>query len=171
MKKIENIIEAILFVSGEPIDTKLLKDSLKIEETDLKLALEKLKNKYNEESGIKFIITKNQIGLFTNEMYYDEITNFFNFDKEKYLSRAALEVLSIIAYKQPITKAEIEEIRGVKSDYIISKLVNDEFIFVSDKLDAPGLPNLYSTTDKFLFQFNLESLEDLPKVDIEEIEI
>lgn len=171
MKKIENIIEAILFVSGEPININLLKDSLKIEDTDLELALKNLKNKYDGESGIKFIITENQIGLFTNENYYDEITNFFNFDKEKYLSRAALEVLSIVAYKQPITKAEIDEIRGVKSDYIISKLVNDEFIFVSDRLDAPGLPNLYSTTEKFLFQFNLESIEDLPKVDIEEIEI
>lgn len=171
MKKLENIIESILFISGDPVSISLLKDSLDIDDEQFNNILDKLKNKYDDDSGIKLLATENKLGFFTNEDYHEEITKFFNFDKEKYLSRAALEVLSIVAYKQPITKAEIDEIRGVKSDYIVSKLVNDEFLYVSDKLDAPGLPNLYSTTEKFLFQFNLTSLEDLPKVNIEEIEI
>ena len=96
-------------------------------------------------------------------------SKFMNYDKRKSLTNAASEVLSIIAYKQPVTKSEIDEIRGVKSDHILSKLVNEGFIYVSGQLESPGKPNLYNTTNKFLLKFNLESLEELPIIEKEEI--
>lgn len=171
--KIKNIIEAILFVAGDQISIKFLAETLNISQEEIRLILYELKEtKYNESSsGIVLTVSGDSIAFTTNPKFYNEISEYFNYDKMKNLTNAALEVLSIIAYKQPVTKAEIDRIRGVKSDHIISKLVNDDFIFVSDKLDAPGLPNLYSTTDKFLLKFNLESIEDLPNIEIEGVEI
>lgn len=172
MNKIKNIIEAILFVSGEPIKIKKLSDSFNISEKEMLEILSELhKDKYGINQGIQLQINDGEVILTTNHEFYDSISMFFNYDKTKTLSNAALEVLSIVAYKQPVTKSEIDNIRGVKSDYIISKLVNDEFIYISDKLDAPGLPNLYSTTNKFLRKFNLKNLDELPLIEKEEMEI
>lgn len=172
MKKIKNIIEAILFVSGEPIKVNKLADSFNIGENEMLGILSELyEEKYGADQGIQLQINDGEVILTTNHEFYDSISIFFNYDKTKNLSNAALEVLSIVAYKQPVTKSEIDNIRGVKSDYIISKLINDEFVFISDKLDAPGLPNLYSTTSKFLRKFNLNSLEELPQIEREEVEI
>lgn len=172
MDNIKNIVEAILFVSGEPVKIQKLADSFNISIDEIKLVINDLKDeKYGNDQGIKVQINNDEVLFVTNELYYDHISNFYNYDKTKNLSNAALEVLSIVAYKQPVTKSEIDNIRGVKSDYIISKLINDEFIYISDKLDAPGLPNLYSTTNKFLRKFNLGNLDDLPQIDREEVQI
>lgn len=172
MEKIKNIIEAILFVSGDPVKLNKLANRLEVSHEKLVEVIKEMKKtRYNNKQGIQIILTEEEISFATNELYFEEISDFFNYDKTKNLTNAALEVLSIIAYKQPVTKAEIDKIRGVKSDYIISKLINDEFIFISDRLDSPGLPNLYSTTNKFLRKFNLNSIDDLPKVDIDEVEI
>lgn len=172
MKDIKNIIESILYVAGEPININLIAKVMNLNYDETRNLLEELKiEKYNENSGIVLNIYKDEVLFTTNESNYDYISDFFNFDKQKQLTNAALEVLSIIAYKQPVTKAEIDNIRGVKSDHIISKLLNDDFIYVFDKLDQPGLPNLYKTTNKFLLKFNLENIEQLPEIDIEGIEI
>lgn len=168
MPDIKKVIEAILFVAGEPVNINSLSKSLKTSKEEISFAINSLiEEKYNRDnSGIIINKTNDEITFSTNERYFDIIAEYFNYDKQKELTNAALEVLSIVAYKQPITKSEIDFIRGVKSDHIISKLVNDGFIYVSDKLDAPGIPNLYSTTNKFLLKFNLESLNDLEKIDI-----
>ena len=151
---------------------KKLADSFNIGENEMLGILSELyEEKYGADQGIQLQINDGEVILTTNHEFYDSISIFFNYDKTKNLSNAALEVLSIVAYKQPVTKSEIDNIRGVKSDYIISKLINDEFVFISDKLDAPGLPNLYSTTSKFLRKFNLNSLEELPQIEREEVEI
>lgn len=172
MKDIKNIIESILYVAGEPININLIAKVMNLNYDETRNLLEELKTeKYNENSGIVLNIYKDEVLFTTNESNYDYISDFFNFDKQKQLTNAALEVLSIIAYKQPVTKAGIDNIRGVKSDHIISKLLNDDFIYVFDKLDQPGLPNLYKTTNKFLLKFNLENIEQLPEIDIEGIEI
>lgn len=172
MNEIKNIIEAILFVSGDPVNLKKLSIAFNIGIEELRQVIEELiLERFDSNRGIQIKLFDEEVLFVTNEKYYDNIANFFNYDKSKNLSNAALEVISIVAYKQPVTKAEIDNIRGVKSDYIISKLLNDGFIYISDKLDAPGLPNLYSTTTKFLRKFNLNSIDELPKVDKEEVEI
>lgn len=172
MNNLKNIIEAILFVSGEPVKIKKLSSTFNVNESEVMALLDELiKNKYGNDDGIQLQIIEDEAVFTTNNIYYDYISNFFNYDKTKNLSNAALEVLSIVAYKQPVTKSEIDNIRGVKSDYILSKLVNDDFIYISDKLDAPGLPNLYSTTSRFLRKFNLNNLDDLPTIEKEEVKI
>lgn len=169
MTDLKKVIEAILFVSGDPVSIKSLSKSLNVSKEDIITAINSLiDEKYNNDiSGIIIIKTNDEFSFSTNEAYFDIISEYFNYDKQKELTNAALEVLSIVAYKQPITKSEIDLIRGVKSDHIISKLVNDGFIYISDKLDAPGIPNLYSTTNKFLLKFNLESLDDLKEIEVE----
>lgn len=169
MTDLKKVIEAILFVSGDPVNIKSLSKSLNVSKEDIITAINSLiDEKYNNDiSGIIIIKTNDEFSFSTNEAYFDIISEYFNYDKQKELTNAALEVLSIVAYKQPITKSEIDLIRGVKSDHIISKLVNDGFIYISDKLDAPGIPNLYSTTNKFLLKFNLESLDDLKEIEVE----
>lgn len=172
MNKIKNIIEAILFVSGEKVNINDLSKVLNISTNEIKNILLELKDeKYNENSGIILNFMDNYVNLTTNNNYYNYISIFFNFDKQKELTKAAMEVLSIIAYKQPVTKSEIDNIRGVKSDHIIQKLINDEFIIISGKLDSPGLPNLYKTTEKFLLKFNISDLKDLPEINIEDVKI
>lgn len=169
MPNTKKLIESILFVSGDPVNINSLSKSININKDEIIKAVDELiEEKYNRTiSGIIINKTNDEISFSTNEECYDVIAEYFNYDKQKQLTNAALEVLSIVAYKQPITRAEIDLIRGVKSDHIISKLVNDDFIYISDRLDAPGLPNLYSTTNKFLLKFNLESLDDLPEVEVE----
>lgn len=170
MDNLSKVIEAILFVSGTPVNIDFLSKILNVSKKDINEAVNKLiEDKYNRNiSGIIINKINDDIVFSTSEEHFNVLEEYFNFDKQKELTTAALEVLSIIAYKQPITKAEIDMIRGVKSDHIISKLISDDFIYISDRLDAPGLPNLYSTTNKFLLKFNLESLDDLPEIPVEE---
>lgn len=166
MNSNKSIIESILFISGEPVSIKLLADTLKITEKEILIELDELsREKYSKDSsGININILGKLVTFTTNDSNYNIISDFFNYDKQKQLTNAALEVLSIIAYKQPVTKSEIDDIRGVKSDHIISKLISDGFIYISGKLDAPGIPNLYSTTERFLLKFNISSLEELPQL-------
>lgn len=159
------IIESILFFTGEAIDIKYLREFLDLSEEELEVSLANLRKKYNEESGIILKENDGKIVFQTNEKYYDTLIIFFDIKTTKDLTKAALEVLSIIAYRQPVTKAQIDEIRGVKSDNIIKKLLDEDFIYISDTLDAPGRPNLYMTTSTFLRRFNIEKIDDLPEVE------
>lgn len=165
---IEEKIEAVLFFTGEAIELEDLRDFLAVDEDQIAEALKNLKEKYKAPSGIVLCQYGNKIIFQTNPSYYDFLVSFFDISKNKDLTKAALEVLSIIAYKQPVTKSQIDDIRGVKSDNIIRKLVEEDFIYVSSTLDAPGRPNLYSTTSTFLRRFSLDTIDDLPKVEYEE---
>lgn len=167
--KISSIVESILFVSSEPLT---IKDCQKIfiesgealvSIKDIKLAIDKLEKKYQKkDSGLSLLRIETSYQLISridNNFYVEKILIK---KRKKSLSQAALEVLSIIAYKQPITKIEIEEIRGVKSDSVLSGLLENELIYESGRLEKIGKPILYSTTDKFLVEFGLKSLKDLP---------
>lgn len=167
MEELKKLIEAIVFISGEPVKLNQISKTFNISINEIKKAVyELITEKYSiENSGIILNLINDEIVLTTNNDTFEKVAVFFNYDKQKQLTNAALEVLSIIAYKQPITKGEIDSIRGVKSDHVISKLINDDFIYISDRLDAPGIPNLYSTTNKFLLKFNLNSLDELPKLE------
>ncbi len=162
-KNIEDIIAGILFVSGVGIEKKEIIEKLEIDKEQLDDAIEKLKKKYSGKSGIHFKAYGNKIQLCSNPHYADYISSVLQKIKERQLTKKAMEVIAIIAYKQPITKLEIEQIRGgVSSDYAIQVLLEKNLIDVVGRKDAVGLPFLYGTTDEFLKRFELNSLEDLP---------
>ncbi len=167
--KISSIVESILFVSSEPLTIKdfqkifIESGEALVSIKDIKLAVDKLEKKYQKkDSGLSLLKIETSYQLISridNNFYVEKILIK---KRKKSLSQAALEVLSIIAYKQPITKIEIEEIRGVKSDSVLSGLLENELIYESGRLEKIGKPILYSTTDKFLVEFGLKSLKDLP---------
>lgn len=164
--KIKSIIESLLFVAGDPISISELSEFFSMDGLKIREVLSELKDeKYSEDSGVVLVINEFDCCLITNESNYEYVSKFMNYDKRKTLTNAASEVLSIIAYKQPVTKSEIDDIRGVKSDHILSKLLNEGFIFISGQMESPGRPNLYSTTNKFLLKFNLNSIEELPIIE------
>ncbi|MGE5400886.1 MAG: SMC-Scp complex subunit ScpB [Ignavibacteriales bacterium] len=180
MEKIYNsIIEALIFASDESISAaEILKAIKEIDGEDAGLAIEdiekcidELNEKYNLQD-ISFNIMKVSNGfLFATKPEYGKYVGFLSTEKSKRrLSQAALETLAIIAYKQPITKPELESIRGVNSDYILNMLLEKNLITITGRSDSIGRPLLYGTTDEFLKYFGLYSISDLPKPrEIEEI--
>ncbi len=165
----KKIIEAILFVSSEPISEKRLKEFLLISEKEIEEIISLLNEEYEKTNRV-FRIRKIAKGyqLFTLPEYSDYLTKFYADKKKKRLSPTALEVLAIIAYHQPITKQEIEKIRGVDSTYILNILLEKKLIKIEGRAKKPGAPFLYGLTKEFLKYFGLNSFEDLPKK--EEIE-
>lgn len=168
--KIAGVVESILFVSSEPLSIKechkIFFESGEIDVSikDVSTAIDKLERKYQKkDSGLSILKIENSYQLISRIDNNRFVEKIIIKKRKKSLSQAAFEVLSIIAYKQPITKIEIEEIRGVKSDSALSNLVENELIYESGRLDKIGKPILYSTTEKFLLEFGLISLKDLPK--------
>ena len=162
-KKIKDIIFSVLFVAGEGIEKPFIAEKLGIKEKDVDKAIEDWQKEYCGEKGIHIITYKNKVQLASNPEYADYIGAVLNPIREKTLTRAALETLAIIAYKQPITKLEIEEIRGVNNcDYAIQILMDQGVIEVAGRKDAVGKPLLFATTDGFLKRFNLQDLGQLP---------
>ncbi len=160
---IEKLVEAILFVSGEPINMVDITSKLEITEEELNAAVETLRVKYNKDtSGIVLLEFNHKLQLATNSDLVEDIMKVICPIRERALTKSAIETLSIIAYKQPITRLEIEEIRGVSCDYAINILLDHKLIEVVGKKDAVGKPLLFGTTDEFLKRFNLSSLEMLP---------
>ena len=163
LDNLEEIIMSILFVAGQGIEIEDIASKLNVSEDKVKNAIAELKKKYTREHGINVITYKNKVQLSSNPEYSDFIADVLNPIKEKALTKAALETMAIIAYKQPITRLEIEEIRRVNSsDYAIQVLLSHNLIEVVGRKDAVGKPLLFGTTDEFLKRFDLTSLEDLP---------
>lgn len=161
-----DIIEAILFISGDEVSTEFIQSKLNVSEMEMYAALEILKNRFSKEHGINLIVFNDKIQFSTNPELAGYISDVLNPIREKELTKAMLETLSVIAYKQPITKAEIEELRGVDSTYAISMLVKLDMIYIAGKKEAIGKPLLYKTTDEFLKRFSLTTLEELPDVEV-----
>lgn len=158
-----NVIEAILFVSGEPVAMPELAAALDLTEIETIPVIERMRRHYAEqERGIQLLMLGNKLQLCTNEKYAASIKKMFHTDKERSLSQAALETLSIIAYKQPVTRAEIEALRGVKCDHSIAVLTEHGLIEEVGRKDTIGRPRLFGTTDAFLRHFGLSSLSELP---------
>ncbi|MFH1197665.1 MAG: SMC-Scp complex subunit ScpB [bacterium] len=174
-----SVIESLIFASDEPIvGNEIIKAVKEIDGDDIDISLDaidktvdELNNKYaSEESSFKIIKIAHGY-IFATKQEYAKYVGYLSMEKSKRrLSQAALETLAIIAYKQPITKPEIESIRGVNSDYMINTLLEKNLITIKGRADTVGRPLLYSTTDEFLKYFGLFSLTDLPKPrEIEEI--
>lgn len=178
--ELKHIVEALIFASDEPIDINTLVNIIKsvkkdFEELELysqvENAIEEL-NEFYEVNSVAFRIIKIARGYqFATRPEYSRYVGFMNTERrQKRLSQAALETLAIIAYKQPITKPEIEKIRGVNADYILSTLLEKNLICIKGRAETVGRPLLYGTTDEFLKYFGISDISDLPKPrEIEEI--
>ena len=169
MENLNNTIEAILFALGREISAMEIVNTLEVEEADVLSAIESLKEKYNATQGVTLIEVNGQYQLVTNNKYYEDVNKFVENTKRKNLSVAAQETLSIIAYNPKITKTEIENIRGVNSDFAVSRLLECGLIEEVARLNLPGRPAAYSVTNEFLRSCGIEKVEDLP--DYENIKI
>jgi len=159
---LEKELEAILFVSGDGLSVDYLTEKLGVSPAELENAMETLRQKYSGDCGIHLIKYRKNYQLSSNPAYATRISEILNPIKERNLTRAALETMAIIAYKQPITRLEIDEIRGVDSTYSVQVLVNNNLIEVIGRKDTIGKPLLYGTTDEFLKRFELDDINNLP---------
>lgn len=159
------IIESILFAAGREVTIKELMTVLEAESIDIISIVNEMKENYEKEDrGIQIINVDGAYQLCTKKKNYDYICQIFDKRAKLQLSQSAMETLSIIAYNPRITRAEIEAIRGVSSDGVIYKLLDYNLIAETGKLDAPGRPTTFSTTNEFLKMFGLSSLKDLPEL-------
>lgn len=159
-------LEYLLFISGEPLKIKYTANILNLNKEDLLLLIEEINKDYdNRKKGIYIKVFNKHIQFATNTRYQDILMNFFKKSKTKLLGNSTLEVLSAIAYKQPITRAEIDDLRGIKSDYSIRVLLERDLIEECGRLETVGNPKLYKTTIRFLRNFGLSSLDELPIIE------
>ncbi len=165
---IKNIIEAIMFAYSEPITIKELNNAIneELSPKEIELMLNTLIQEYKDNNrGVQIIKLQDKYQMCTNKEYSNFVKNILEPKKKKTLSQATLETLTIIAYKQPVTKVEVEEIRGVKCDRAIQNLLESELIYEAGRLDKIGKPMVYKTTSEFLRLLSIEKLEDLPPID------
>ncbi len=167
MENLENIIESILFVAGDPVLVSDICFKCDVKEKEVNEAVKLLQEKYNEESGIKLLSFNGKLQLSSNPNYVDYISAVLNPIRQRNLTKATLETAAIVAYKQPITRTEIEETRGVNSDYAINILLEHKLIEIVGHKDTVGKPALFGTTDEFLKRFCISSIDELP--DYEEL--
>lgn len=171
LSELEAKIEAILFTMGDAIEVERLAAATDQDEDTCRKVIRSMMDKYaGDDRGIQIIELDGAFQMCTKSDMYESIVRIAHVPKKHVLTDVLLETLSIIAYKQPITKMEIEHIRGVKSDHAVNKLVEYELVCEVGRLDAPGRPILFATTESFLRNFGIESLEDLPVVEAEKIE-
>lgn len=162
-KEIESAVEAILFASGEPVQIERICVALELERSAAEQALQRLMDYYAyERRGIRLLRVEDSWQLCSAPDYADAIRRAFEIRKPAKLSQPALEVLTIIAYYQPTTRAYVDQIRGVDSAYTMSLLLDRKLIEECGRLQVPGRPHLYRTTSQFLRAFHLTNLEDLP---------
>ena len=158
-----NIIEAILFASGEAIEEDMFREKLQVSKIEMDKAIRKLEVKYSGENGIHLLNFNHKLQLATNPEYKEAIASVLTPIREKEFTATILECAAIIAYKQPITRTELEKIRnGRSSDYAITTLMTLDMIEPVGRKDSPGKPVLYGTSDSFLKRFKLKSIKDLP---------
>ena len=165
MENLESVIESVLFVAGEPILISDLCFKFNVKPKEIEKVVAKLQEKYNEKSGIKLLCFNNKLQFASNPKNADEVALILNPIRQRNLTKVTLETIAIIAYKQPITRLEIEETRGVNSDYAINILLEHKLIEIVGRKDAVGKPALFGTTDEFLKRFDISSIEELPDYD------
>lgn len=165
------IIEGILFAKGEPVELEDIASVLGITSSEAEKLTEELSSEYEKgERGISIIRLENAYQMCTCKSVYEALIRYITVPKKHSLTDVMLETLSIVAYKQPVTRVEIENIRGVSSDHAINRLVEYGLIEEAGRRRAPGRPQTFKTTDEFLRRFGLSSKDDLPGVDPETME-
>lgn len=169
--RIKSAFESIMFIFGEPIDVKIAAAAVGVDKSEAYECFRELVSDYeSRNSGIRVRETDGRFGFVTYEENFDYIRAVTTPAKERRLSQAALETLAIVAYKQPVTKSEIDSIRGIKSDRVIEGLIFKELIEDRGRSNAIGRPALFGTTKKFLEYFDLKDLGELPTLDDDELE-
>ena len=165
-KHLEAVFEAVLFTMGKSVELRQLAIATGQSEEETRQAVERLKVRYDkEERGMEIIELEDNYQMCTRTGFYENLIRVAASPKKQVLSEVVLETLSIIAYKQPVTKMEIEKIRGVKSDHAVNRLVEYNLVQEVGRLDAPGHPALFATTEEFLRRFGIGSTENLPDMD------
>ena len=171
LKEIENIVEGILFAMGGTVEPSKIAKALEIDDKQVVEAIEALKEFYEKDNrGITITELDGAYQMCTSPDIYEYLIRIAKQPKKYVLTDVLLETLSIIAYKQPITKSEIEKIRGVSCDFAVSKLVEFGLVTELGRLDAPGRPMLFGTTEDFLRSFGVSSIEELPELSQTQIE-
>lgn len=168
LREAEAIIEGILFAAGDAVDIEKIADILDIDTKSTRAIVTALADKYDREMrGIQIIRLEDSFQMCSRREYKEYISRLVEPRRSLSLSNAAMEVLAIVAYKQPVTRAVIEQIRGVSCDTLVNRLLEKNFIEEVGRLDTPGRPMLFGTTEEFLRCFGIESLAELPELEEE----
>ncbi|RGZ02858.1 SMC-Scp complex subunit ScpB [Hungatella hathewayi] len=167
-REYEAVIEAVLFTMGNSVEMRQLVAAIGQDEETARSAVKRLQKQYEAgRKGMQIIELENSYQMCTRPEYYENLIRVAATPKKQVLTDVVLETLSIIAYKQPVTKMEIEKIRGVKSDHAVNRLVEYNLVYEVGRLDAPGRPALFATTEEFLRRFGIGSTQNLPTPDPE----
>lgn len=168
MNNIKEIIKALLFAWGDPLDIKTISDICEVDIDEIERAIEDLRSEMDSSNdGLKIIRMNSSYQLISRDIYFDYVKKLLSEKPKNNLSNASIETLSIIAYKQPVTKMQIEKIRSVKSDGPVNTLLDRGLIEEVGRLDTPGKPILYGTSDIFLRSFGIEDLSELPDINMD----
>jgi len=171
VKKMESIIEAILFTMGNSVEASRIAKVIEQDTETTKKMIRNMMLRYEEEDrGIRILELEDSFQMCTKKEMYEYLIQIAKQPKRYHLTDVVLETLSIVAYKQPVTRLEIERIRGVKSDHAVNKLIEYELIEEVGRMDAPGRPILFGTTEEFLRRFSVQSVDELPIITPEKIE-
>lgn len=171
IKRLESIIEAILFTMGESVQVEKIAAAIEHDENTTVKIIHNMMDRYqSEDRGVRIIELDHAFQMCTKPEMYEYLIRVAKQPRRYILTDVMLETLSIIAYRQPVTRLEIEKIRGVKSDHAVNKLIEYDLVCEKGRLDAPGRPLLFGTTEEFLRRFGVQSLEDLPGIDAEKLE-
>lgn len=171
LKKIEAVIEAVLFTMGNSVELSRIAAAIEHDEETTRRIIHNMMDKYqHEDRGIQIIELEDSFQMCTKKEMYEYLIRVASTPKKQVLTDVLLETLSIIAYKQPVTKLDIEKIRGVKCDHAVNKLVEYNLVCEAGRLDAPGRPILFATTEEFLRCFGVSSLDELPLVKQDKME-
>ena len=171
IKQMEGIIESILFTMGDSVEVGKIAKAIEQDVDTTRKLIHRMMDKYeSEDRGVRIIELEDSFQMCTKKETYEYLIRVATQPKKHALTDILLETLSIIAYKQPVTKLEIEKIRGVKSDHAVNKLVEYNLVCERGRLDAPGKPILFGTTEEFLRRFSIPSLDDLPSPNLEQVE-
>ncbi|HBA69356.1 MAG TPA: SMC-Scp complex subunit ScpB [Lachnospiraceae bacterium] len=170
-KKAEAVMEAILFTMGDSVEIARLAETIEKDVKETKEILKDMKQRYDgEDRGITLVELEDSVQLCTKPEMYEYLIKVAKTPKKFVLTDTLLETLSIIAYKQPVTRLEIEKIRGVSCDHAINRLIEFNLITEVGRLDAPGRPLLFGTTEEFLRSFGVKSLDELPELNAVQME-
>lgn len=169
-KQEKSILEAVLFAMGNSVELSKLAEVIELDEKKTRKLLMELKDEYDQENrGITIVEYEGAFQMCTKPEYYEQLIKVVKTPKKYVLTDTLLETLAIIAYKQPVTKMEIEKIRGVSSEHAVNRLLDFELICELGRKDAPGKPILFGTTEQFLRSFGVTSLTDLPEMNIDQV--
>ncbi len=171
ISRLEGVIEAVLFTMGESVELEKIAAAIGHDKDTTRKIIHRMMDKYEaEDRGIRVIELEDAFQMCTKKETYEYLIRVAKQPKKYVLTDVLLETLSIIAYKQPVTKLEVEKIRGVKSDHAVNKLVEYNLVCECGRLDAPGKPILFGTTEEFLRRFSVQSVDDLPSLNAEQME-